>query len=69
MFSCGYCEIFKNSCFKERLRTSANGCFSENHSSKRTKNVEFQTDNVLLLLSNPGTYLVSKLLSVVLVSK
>ena len=66
MFSCGYCEIFKNSCFKEHLRTVASLRIIV---VEPTKNVEFQTDNVLLLLSNPGTYLVSKLLSVVLVSK
>ena len=66
MFSCGYCEIFNNSSFKEHLRTVASVRIIV---AERTKNVEFQTDTVLLLISNPGTYLVSKLLSVVLISK
>ena len=66
MFSCGYCEIFKNSSFKEHLRTVASVRIIV---AERTENVEFQTDTVLLLISNPGTYLVSKLLSVVLISK
>ena len=56
--------VLKNVC--ERLRTVASLRIIVVNAQK---NVEFQTDNVLLLLSNPGTYLVSKLLSVVLVSK